>query len=506
MSKVTITKKTRKNSVRTDRWVNERNRFGGASDPVSRTTFSRDLGISRGLLDSLYRYDWLTRKAVDIPAEDGVREWIKIRHDDPKRVQAAERELSRLGIQSKIEELIRLSRLYGGGLLIVGAWDGRDVTEPLGNVRKVFWTACVDRYLAYPLGFYTDKESDKYGEVETYQVTRPLVQGTDVAVVHESRVVRLDGLYLPPLERIRNFTYGGSIVENIIEATKQFGICSQALAGVVQDFITKKLKVENLQDLLQTQEGLDSLMTRIGELAAGMSLYSVAVFGKDEEFDKMGTPITGLPDLADRFVEYASAATGIPRARLFNNLSGRLGGDAGENDLRVHYDTIGAFQRNRLKKPIQQTIDIALAPIGFEPGECEFEFNPLWQISGKEKAEIYQAVSIADQNYINAGVLQPEEVAMSRFAGDGINTDDMHIETEPREKFLEEFRKTEPRSFDPDDPDGSKAKALEAAKATAEAGGNPDDEDGQKPDDEDDVAPEKKNGAKKAGNGAAAKH
>lgn len=427
---------------RTDRWVNERNRFGGRGDPVSRTTFFRDVSMTRDLLESLYRYDWLTRRAVEIPAQDATREWVTLKHDNPKKIQLAERELRRIKLQAKFEELIILARLYGGAVMVLGAFDGNEVQLPLGDVKKpMFFVKPVDRFLAYPLTFYKDPLDPKYGEPELYQVTNPTVQGSEVMVVHESRLVRMDGNYLPPLERIRNFTYGASVIESILEATRQFGICSQGLAGVVQDFVVKKLKVENLQDLLQSEDGQDILNARLGEMASAMSMFGIATFGSDEEFDKMGTPITGLPDIADRFVEYASAATGIPRSRLFNNLSGRLGGDSGENDLRVHYDTIRAFQKNRLHDLLQYAIDVALQPLGIEPGEMQFEFHPLWQPSEKERAETRLAVAQADKLYVEMGAVEPEEVAMSRFSGDGINLDDMQIETKPREAFLKELAK-----------------------------------------------------------------
>src|SRR3990172_5791233 len=447
MSKTTITKKTGGQlSQRADRWVNERNQFGGSRDPVARTTFFRDVTVTREFMDSLYRYDWVTRKAVDIPAQDATRKWITLQHDNPKRVQEAEKELDRMCVQEKVEELIVLSRLYGAGMMVIGAWDGRDVTEPLGQVREVFYLSNVDRFLSYPQIFYTDRMSPKYGDPEIYQITRPITVGSDVALVHESRIIRLDGMYLPPYERLRNFTFGASVIENILEATRQFGIATQAMAGVMQDFVVKKLKVDNLQNLLQDADGMNALMTRLGELAAGMSIYGIATFGPDEEFDKMGTPITGLPDMADRFVEYVSAATGIPRSRLFSNQSGKLGGDAGENDLRVHYDNIEAFQKNKLRRPVQRLIDIILAPLGFEPGEMTFTWAPLWQMSDAEMADTALKVAQTDALYIQNNVVQPEEVAMSRFSGDGVNISDMHIETAPREKFLKEFAKSEPRS------------------------------------------------------------
>jgi phage-related protein (TIGR01555 family) len=470
--------------LREDRWVNERNHFGGARDPISRTTFFRDLMVTREFLDSLFRYDWLSRRAIEIPAQDATRKWITIKDQSQTRVQAIERECERLQVQSKFKELITLSRLYGGAILVAGAWDGRDPGMPLGNIREVRWLSNVDRYLAYPMSFYTDKEKSEYGETERYQITRPTMIGSDVAYVHETRVIRMDGLYLPPMERLRNFTFGASVIENILEATRQFGVCTQGLAGVIQDFIVKKLKVSNLQDLLQTDDGADKLMTRLGELAAGISIHQIAIFGEDEEFDKMGTPVTGLTDIADRFVEYASAATGIPRSRLFNNLSGRLGGDAGENDLRVHYDTIESMQKNDLRPKLQRLLDFVVAPMGIEAGELEWEFNPLWQMSDAEQADVRLKVAQTDQIYIVTGTVEPEEVALTRFGGDGIDLNDMVIERKPREAFLKEFAKA-----DMTPSREASAAATEALtdppEAGAEGGGDGNGTNGTKPKEKD---------------------
>lgn len=441
MSKLTFKSVSEAKQARIDRWVNQTNQFGSITDPVSRTTFLRDSIVDRYTLESMYRYEWVTRRAVEIPAKDATREWISLIHDDPKKVELAEAELERIDARGKFEEGILLGRLYGGNVMIVGAFDGRAPEEPLTVAKRpTLFVANVDRFLAYPQTFYTDPEDSKFGEIETYLVNRPHVHGSDVKRVHESRVIRFDGNYLPPLERIKNFTYGASIVENIFEAVRQFGISNQSGAAVLEDFITKKLKIANLAQLISNDDGENILIKRLGIMAAEMSTNNIAIYGDDEELEKMGTPTSGLDDLMNIFIDIVSAAVEIPKSRFFHNQTGRLGGDAGANDLRNHYDNIAAFQKNRLRAKIQRFLDITLAPLGFEPGEMGFEFNPLWQLSEKEMAETRYQIAQADEIYIRNGVLQPEEVAMSRFSGEGVNLDDMNIETKPREAFLKEYK------------------------------------------------------------------
>lgn len=442
MSEITFKTVSKARQARLDRWVNQTNKFGSITDPVTRTTFLRDSIVDRFTLESMFRYEWVTRRAVEIPAKDATREWIKLIHDDPKRVEIAEDEMERIDARGHFEEAILLGRLYGGNVMIVGAFDGRAPEEPLTVAKKpTLFVSNVDRFLAYPQTFYTDPEDPKFGEVELYLINRPHVHGSDVKRVHETRVIRFDGNYLPPLERIKNFTYGASIVEVIFEAVRQFGIANQSGASILEDFITKKLKIANLAQLLTNDDGESMLLKRLGIMAAEISTNNIAIYGEDEELEKMGTPVSGLPDMINIFIDIVSAAVEIPKSRFFHNQTGRLGGDAGANDLRNHYDNISAFQKNRLRAKIQRFLDITLAPLGFEPGEMGFEFNPLWQLSEKEMAETRFKIAQTDEIYIRNQVVQPEEVAMSRFSGEGINLDDMNIAVKPREEFIKELEK-----------------------------------------------------------------
>lgn len=455
---------------RLDRWINQTNKFGSISDPISRTSYYRDFDIDRYIMESMFRYDWVTRRAVEIPAQDATREWITLKHDNPKRVQQAEDELERIDARGKFEEALTLARLYGGDVMIMGAFDGRAPEEPLTVAKRpTLFLSNVDRFLAYPQTFYADPLDPKFGEVETYLINRPHVHGSDVKIVHESRVIRFDGNYLPPLDRIKNFTYGASVIENIFEAVRNFGVADQAGSAILQDFITKKLKIANLANLIDNDDGESVLLRRLGIMAAEMSINNIAVYGEDEELDKMGTPVSGLPELMEIRIDITSAATGIPKSRFFHNQTGRLGGDAGANDLRNHYDTIASFQKNRMRSKVQRFLDVVLAPLGFEPGEMGFEFASLWQLSEEDEAEVRLKVAQSDEIYIRSGVVEPEEVAMSRFGGEDIDLDNMSIETGPREKFLKQYAKGEVSR----EPEPGKIPDLEEEEEELEPEGDP---------------------------------
>jgi hypothetical protein len=54
---------------------------------------------------------------------------------------------------------------------------------------------------------------------------------------------------------------------------------------------------------------------------------------------------------------------------------------------------------------------------GVEPEDWNLEFIPLWQNTEEQEANIRRTVAETDAIYIDRGVLDPTEVAVSRFGG-----------------------------------------------------------------------------------------
>lgn len=443
---------------RYDRWENETNRFGSDTDPISVTRYQPGIFLNRIQLDNLYEFDWISAKIVDIPAEDAFRKWITLHHEtDPAKAETAKKILDQWNLRGHLLEGERLARLHGGALVVFGAFDGTEVTEPLAieKIRQVNWIHVVDRWIAIPHTFFRDPEEADFGDVESYMIMRVRISGSETSIVHSSRVIRLDGRYVPPLRRLRNFGWFNSVLIRLYDVIRQFGVSTQSGSGVLQDFVVKKLMISNLQDLIASGQ-FDIIEARIQTFAREMAISNVALFGKDEEIEKIGTPIQGLPKLMELFINYVSAAADIPRGRLFQNMTGTLGGDPGKNDLRVHYDNIEATQENKLRPAVQQGIDILLAPHGFKPGEITFTWNPLWQLDDLEQSDVDLKTAQKDQIYIQTGVVEPEEVALSRFTGDEVDMRTMTIDVDRRKKALEDLKKVDlvqPKpEFDPDKP------------------------------------------------------
>ena len=89
---------------RFDRWENKVSRFGGQTDPMTVTQYQPGLTLSRGQLESIYEFDWISGKIVDIPAADATRRWITFTHaDDPDAPETARKETERWNLRGLIE-------------------------------------------------------------------------------------------------------------------------------------------------------------------------------------------------------------------------------------------------------------------------------------------------------------------------------------------------------------------------------------------------------------------
>lgn len=431
---------------RYDRWANPTNRFGGSTDPMTVTQFEPGIRLSRAQLESIYEYDWITGKIIDIPPNDTTRKWLTLTHeDDPTRVKDATKEIDRWNLRGLVKEAQTLARLHGGALMVMGADDGMfDVAEPLlvERIREIQFIHIVDRWMAYPLTFDQDPLSANFGSVETYIVHRVRIAGTQTTIVHASRVIRFDGRYVPPIRRLRNFGWQNSYVTRLFEVVRQFGVSVQSGSATLQDHVLKSIQIDNLQDLV-TSGQWDVISTRLSLMAQELQVNNFLVYGKDEKVEKMGTPLGQLPKLMELFIDYVSAAGDIPRSRLFQNVTGHLGGDPGKNDLRIHYDNMESIQETELRDPVQRAIDMLLVPLGFEPGEMGFQWNPLWQMTDIEQADIELKTAQKDQIYIQLGVVEAEEVALSRFSGELPDLRQMSIDVERREKALDDLKQVD---------------------------------------------------------------
>lgn len=384
------------------------------------TTFRMCMKMDVSVLDQLYRSDGMSRRVIDLVPEEMIRQGWEIENDPEGMVGV---KFDELNINCVMMNMLRWSRLYGGSLGVIGVADGRPLEEPLNknNIRDVRWIHVFDRYSVSSADGTIDQDlnSPNYGKPIHYLVTDPRTGGT--FVVHYSRTIRCDWNELTPRWAMENDSWADPLFQSIYEELKNYSVAFANCGILIHDFVNYVLKIPGLGQLLASECGSSDIQKRINLLNLTKSSLNTMIIDGEESYEKQTTNISGISDLLDRFMLSLSAVTGIPITLLFGRAPAGLNA-TGDADIRNFYDMISQKQEGKLRPMLEKLVELIFLSKdgyykGIEPKDWKIEFNPLWQNTEREEADIRRTVAETDSMYIDRGVLDPTEVAVSRFGG-----------------------------------------------------------------------------------------
>jgi len=405
-----------------DGWMNIITGMGvRGRDKNMATTYRMCWQLSDAELDQLYRGDGFVKRIVELVSNEMVRQGWDIEGDADGAVNQKIEELN--GYKTLID-LINWARLYGGAVIVMGIADGRNLEEPVdeNNIRDVCWLHVFDRYQAFSNDgtFERDLNSPNYGYPNMYQVNDS--RTGNVFVVHHSRILRIDWCVLPPRLQNMNNGWGDSAIQSMYEELKNYSGAFANSGIMLHDFVNGVLTIPGLSEKIATKCGNEQVMNRLDILNMAKSVANTMLLDGEEKFEKITTQLAGLADLLDRFMQTLSAVSGIPVTLLFGRSAAGLNA-TGDNDVRNFYDLIKQLQEGKLKPCLERLVKYIFlskeGPTkGVEPEQWSIKFTPLWQNTEEQEALIKRTVAETDRIYIETGVLDPSEVAISRFGGD----------------------------------------------------------------------------------------
>lgn len=404
------------------------------------TSFRMCYKFGQAELDEIYRADGMSRRIVDLVAEEMVRQGWEFENEPTGMLQV---KLEELNINATMMNMLRWARLYGGSLGVLGIADGRPLNEPVNYaaIKELKWIYVYDRFSVSSAtgGIDQDMNSPNYGMPNSYLVTD--VRTGLTFEVHHSRTIRCDWNELTPRWVRDNDTWADPIFQSIYEEVKNYSVAFANCGIIIHDFVNYVLKIPGLANQLASDGCSNMVQNRANILNLAKSSLNTMIIDGEEEYQKVTTNITGISDLLDRFMLAVSAVTGIPITLLFGRAPAGLNA-TGESDIRNFYDMIKQKQEGKLRPMLERIIEIIfLSQDGYfkgqEPKDWKLCFVPLWQNTEEQEANIRRTVAETDAIYIDRGVLEPSEVAISRFGGSAwsMNTE---IETEQRRTFFDE--------------------------------------------------------------------
>lgn len=384
--------------------------------------------ISQADAESMYQTDDIAAKLIDKIPEEALREGFEVYADGENMTETIQEVFEKFDLYKKIEQAWKWARLYGGAGLIIGANDGVTSSAPL-NIRGINglqYFAVLDRWRLVPAaGDQVDKDisSSNFGLPVSYSLQNAQIgDGSQPQIkIHQSRIIRFEGFEVPYNLKASVQYWGDSVLSKLMEVIRDYQISYHSAALIMQDFTQLIVKLKGLADMIAS--GDDNLVQRrLALLASTASIVNAVVIQEDEECERKTTTVTGLPEMLKAMDGRLVTACDVPHTIILGDSPSGLGA-TGDSENRDWYDFIKKKQESFLRPILKKILSIIFADKqgptkGVVPKKFTVEFCPLWQMSETETVQNRKTMAEADNIYIQAGVLDPKEVADSRFGGE----------------------------------------------------------------------------------------
>jgi len=431
---------------RVDGWFNALSGHGTREHSKSANSDFQILILDDESARDLWRQDDIAARIVEtIPAE-AFRRGFKLNMEDK---EAAEEVMAIVEEQKLVDFFIKaleFERAYGGSAIYPVINDGQaDLSQPLNldRIPTIESALVFEARELQPSKWYGDLTQPKFGLPEVYQLTA-YTEGTAAPPseqIHESRLVIFPGIRVSRTQTSQRTSWGDSVLSRVVTVLRDFNISWSSAAELLNDFAQAVFKIKGLAELIASDKD-DVIKARIRAVQLSRSSIRATMMDAEEEFERKQTPISGMPELLDRFSTRLAAAADMPVTLLMGQSPAGLNA-TGESDIRFFYDRVAAVQAKKIKSQLERCIQLIFrakdGPTkGQEPDTWSIEFNPLWSPTEKEVADTRKVVADTDAIYIANQVVSPEEVRVARYGGDEYSAD-LHIdikETEELEKEL----------------------------------------------------------------------
>lgn len=401
-------------------------------------------------MEELYAQDGLAGQICDAKPEDMLSKGYDFNFPGEKSSSESsdelKNELDELGLDACAIEALAMSRCCGGAVILMGVNDGlADPSAPLAEARikEVEWLSVLTRGAIKPYRTYTDVRSPKYGEVEIYEISNqdaasaivtpfgePANRVTKLGqLIHESRLVRVDGIRIPKRLRRDRQGWGGAILERCYSVVRDYDMSWGSISLLMQELGMMHLSVKNLATQVNAGNNA-AVIGRAQQIAYAKSTARAIVTDAEEKVDRVNINWTGVPEVMQQAAVRVSSVARTPVSRLMGTSAAGLNA-TGEGDRINWYDYLRAGQRYETTPIIARVAKLVMLGQGAEPERWWVEWRDLESMSETEQADIQLKLSQAHRNWVETGVLFPEEVAESTWGGEKFSMD-IHLDNKTR--------------------------------------------------------------------------
>lgn len=414
-----ISKTNAKSSDRFDAFINIYSGLGNPNrDSIASSIFCRTTELTDAQLEALYKGFDAAARACDALPEEAMKMGFELKigadaavkddlqtEDYNSEQSDAEREeirnimmvLDEHSFHKKLLDVDIFSRVFGGAALYIGADDGLAQMEPLDkeNINDILFFRVLDKRDLTVESWYEDPLNPKYDTPEMYRINASrngLQIKSDDQLIHESRLVVLQGTRASTRDLIDNAGWSESILLKIYETLQQYSVVWQSTSHVMKNQSQAVFKMAGLIE--SVTKDINYAQNRLAEMDLILSSNNSIVLdsNENEDYKRDAYSFNGVPQILELFMIRMAAAVKLPVAIFNGQTPGGLN-STGESDMRIFYDSVKAHQKDILKPAIEKCVELIFlaknGPTkGKEPDNWSICFPSLWQMTDLEKAEI----------------------------------------------------------------------------------------------------------------------
>lgn len=392
--------------------------FGARSTPATGTSHplysSRSQFAQARAWGRLYFTEWSARKIVNIPVQDMLREHWEYEGLDADSSKILRKSETAMGFTRTLRQALRMERLLGGSVVVLGVDGVEDVAEPLrfedvqpGSLR---FANAVPRTRVSNVDYDFDPFSRGYGTPEYFYINGQKV--------HRSHLLVFDGDPLVPTGArldvgLMNAEYDGfgvSVLSPIFDDIMRATGSRQAAYQLIQRASVLLIANDGMQGMLEAKGGA-AAQAKLQEIADQMSMYNAAqIDGKNVKLEQWSATFGSVPELMMNFLQVLSAASDIPATRFLGQAPGGLNA-TGDSDLENYYNMIGSQQQERVKPQLDKYTDLLVRSElpDVNPNDVEVTFPSLWNPSELEDSQVRTADATNILNAAGADIIDRDE-------------------------------------------------------------------------------------------------
>lgn len=249
--------------------------------------------------------------------------------------------------------------------------------------------------------------------------------------VHESRFNDIVSRPVPDILK-PSYNFGGlSLTQLMEDYVVDWRDAKKDVIKILRTLRMRALKTD-MDARLQVPGEFDKRIKMFTKYQDNFGLWAIDV---QEDLLHMQTSLSELSNLLSNYQDQLCIPSRITNLKLLGNAPAGLNA-SGESELSTWHETVSGYQDGNLRRPLENIFKIIqLSEFGEIKEDIYFEFNPLDEISEKERAEITKirvdAVAVAADSQL----VSSEEArdALKGIEGAGFENLDGDYEPEDNE-------------------------------------------------------------------------